>query len=493
MKAIQGIFACLLIGLIALPLFADGKTDSLKERVRSELEDALKDFSNLDDVTPAVKVAPAAMPEFAPIEHGPLEFLTSKLTATHRTFLMEHVRLPGIKDDIHWLSDDLRLGRNAGYEGCDQSAEYLARRFKSIGLKAPFENDSYFQPFTFQMRGRKGVEGKTQNVVGVLPGSDPDRRDEVVVIGAHYDHVGTDGQANPGRQGRGGEDKIWNGADDNASGTGALIAVAEAIMASGYRPARTIVFIGFSAEEHGLFGSNYYVKNPLYPLDDTVAMINMDMIGRNEGQPMNVGAAGSSPIWNELIPAACEKTGQKVKLEEKFSPRSDHAPFIQNAIPAVFFFTGLHQDYHQPTDHPERLAWDQIHTIAKTAALVIMDIACLEERPEFTPVETDHGMQRGRMLGISYDPLTEDELKENNLTAEEGGIRVTNIRRSSAADEAGMHEGDILVKFAGTPIRTENSGFQLRKLLGDVEPNKKVEVEVIREGERKTLICVWGK
>src|SRR5690242_4543528 len=185
---------------------------------------------------------------------------------------------PRVLDDIKFLTDDRLQGRATGSPGADSAAAYLARRFSQVGLQPAA--GGWFQSFTIgrdapaiTSGGVTALSGK--NVIGILPGRDPVLRNQTVILGAHYDHLGLGGfgSLDPDSTGR-----VHNGADDNASGVAAVIQVAARLAAS--PPARTVVFIAFSGEELGLLGSAYYVKQPIYPLTGTLAMINLDMVGR---------------------------------------------------------------------------------------------------------------------------------------------------------------------------------------------------------------------
>lgn len=188
---------------------------------------------------------------------------------------------------------------------------------------------------------------RSQNVIGIVPGTDPVLKNEYVVVGAHYDHVGFK------RDHKEGEDYINNGADDNASGTSGMLAVAQAFSKMP-KPKRTVIFIAFSAEEKGLYGSKAYVNNPLFPLDKTVAMLNLDMIGRNNIDSLFLEGANHSPDLTEIVKQENEKVGFKLQTdEETYVGRSDHASFYNKNVPFVFFFTGEHPDYHTPRDNPD--------------------------------------------------------------------------------------------------------------------------------------------
>ena len=209
-----------------------------------------------------------------------------------------------------------------------------------------------------------------RNVVGVLEGSDPSLRNEVVVIGAHYDHVGYLKTHAPG------QDYIFNGADDNASGTAGVMAVASAFHASGRHPRRTMLFLFFAGEEKGLFGSQAYTENPLFPLDSTVAMINLDMIGRNGEDTLFVVGMSRSPDLVQINEEENRAIGfTLVPGQESFVGRSDQANFLKQHIPALFLETGEHADYHKVTDEASRINFEKAARVARLAFLDAWRIA----------------------------------------------------------------------------------------------------------------------
>src|SRR5205823_1601835 len=199
-------------------------------------------------------------------------------------------------------------------------------------------------------------ERETANVLGLLPGSDPARRDEVVIIGAHYDHLGYGGE---GSLARSSAPQIHHGADDNASGTSGVMELAAyfAHPQAGTRPARparSLLFACFSGEELGLLGSSFYVKHPVVPLARTAAMINMDMVGRLRGDALTVIGAGTSPAWEGILKAADAPLGLKLLPNASGFGASDQSSFYARDIPVLFFFTGVHPEYHTPADTWEK-------------------------------------------------------------------------------------------------------------------------------------------
>ncbi|MDF1667782.1 MAG: M20/M25/M40 family metallo-hydrolase, partial [Planctomycetota bacterium] len=229
---------------------------------------------------------------------------------------------------------------------------------KTLGMTVKFSNETIM----------------TRNVIGILPGSDPVLKNEYIVIGAHYDHVGVGG---------GKKDRIHNGADDNASGTSALIEIAKAFGAHKTRQARSVIFIAFSGEEKGLYGSRHYSERPVYPLDKTVAMFNLDMVGRNTPKEVTLFGAEQSKMLKRVVTAQNKASiNYKLDLPAKISGNSDHASFYAKNVPVIFFTTGLHKDYHQVTDHPEKIDAVKIRDVARLCFLTATKVANSKDKPD---------------------------------------------------------------------------------------------------------------
>jgi hypothetical protein len=219
-----------------------------------------------------------------------------------------------------------------------------------------------------------------RNVVGILPGSDSTLAKEAVVIGAHYDHVGIGGRLSvtPERTG-----EIHNGADDNASGTASIIEIARAAAADRSRFPRTLVFVAFAGEERGLLGSSYYAGNPAVPIDSTIAMINLDMVGRSRGGVDVSGIELAPALEEDLNTAARSSKGLEIRRQGPGAGRSDDSSFIDRRVPAINFFTGFHGDYHRPTDDWDKIDAEGTKRVATLALELAAHIAERATRPEF--------------------------------------------------------------------------------------------------------------
>jgi len=280
---------------------------------------------------------------------------------------------------ISFLASDELAGRDTPSPGLEAAAEYLEARHREYGLEPAGENGTYVQRFPFR-------DAMVPNVLAKLPGSDPLLRDEYVVLSAHFDHVGV-GMPVDG-------DSIYNGADDNASGTTALLEVARVLAAlpEEERPRRTIVFAHVSAEEKGLLGSRWWVENPTVPIENVVANLNADMVG-GEAHPDTLVILGKEysslgPLIREVnagLPELNLVTSPDLWPQERLFFRSDQYNFMRAEIPALFLFTGLHECYHRPCDDIDFVSVDKVARVSRLLAHTTLAIANDEARPEWDP------------------------------------------------------------------------------------------------------------
>jgi hypothetical protein len=317
-------------------------------------------------------------------------------------------------------------------------------------------------------------DANARNVVGFLPGRDPDVADEVVVLGAHHDHVGKGGFGSLGGSSAAGQ--VHNGADDNGSGTAALLELAEWFAQSPHRPRRSLLFLSFSGEEMGLLGSLHYVEHPVLPLADAAAMLNMDMIGRCAKHRLEVGGVGTAKGLQDLVAKAAEPHGYELTWDPGGNAPSDSTSFFQKKVPVLFFFTGLHEDYHRPTDDCDKIAWSDLAGIAKLVRDVATEIAERDLRLEYTEPPRP---PRPPILGISLSGEPDPS-----------GVAVAKVLPGGPADQAGLKAGDVIVSVAGDIVRTQ---ADLRQTLGKLKPGKTVDVVVLREGESVTIPVTLGE
>jgi len=334
-------------------------------------------------------------------------------------------------------------------------------------------------------------ESPSFNVVGILPGSDPKLKNEAIVIGAHYDHLGLGGEGSLAPR----EGEIHHGADDNASGTAGVLDLAR-MFTQGPKPRRTIVFIAFSGEEEGLIGSNYYVNHPVVPLANTVAMINMDMIGRLKDQKLSIGGVGTAQEWKDeikrtqdsftapqTIPASAgNHSGTSsaspfaLTLNEDGYGPSDHSSFYSKQIPVLFFWTGTHNDYHKPSDTAEKINYQGEARIVSFVAKVVRDIDKSDKRPTYTVAKSE---SQGRSTGFRVYLGTIPNYADSN-----DGLLLDGVRDDSPAAKAGIKAGDKIVKLAGRDVKNV---YDYTYALGEMKAGQEYEVELMRAGQRITL------
>ncbi len=299
------------------------------------------------------------------------------------TVYAESITEDDLKKLVYKLASDEFEGRKTGEKGQKMAAQYIVGYYKNLGISAANADGDYLQHIPVEyFKGRS--KDDSENVVAFIKGTE--KPDEYVVISAHYDHLGMKGK------------EIFNGADDDASGTSALLEIAEAFhkaAKNGNGPKRSIVFLNVTGEEEGLFGSKYYTENPIFPLAGTVVNLNADMVGRfdekHADNPEFVYLIGADKLSQELhdLSEATNKKYTNLILDytyndendpNRFYYRSDHYNFAKNNIPIIFYFNGVHEDYHKPTDTADKIRYDLLQKRAKLIFYTAWEIANRENR-----------------------------------------------------------------------------------------------------------------
>jgi hypothetical protein len=322
-------------------------------------------------------------------------------------------------------------------------------------------------------------QGRAWNVIGLLRGNDPALRDQAIVVGAHYDHLGLGGETSlaPSRFG-----EIHPGADDNASGVAGVIGLARQFAAAG-GSRRTVVFVAFAGEEMGLLGSTQYVRDPAVPLEGTVAMLNMDMIGRLREDRLYVFGVDTGKEFREALERANRVTALQLQFRGDGYGPSDHTPFYAKDRPVLFFFTGPHEDYHRPSDTPEKVNAPGVERVLRLIAGVLREIAdgpapvtFVRAAPSTPPRSRGSGAGYGPYFGVIPE-----------FGQAEEGVKLGGVRADSPAEKAGLLAGDLIVRFDGRVVRNlEDFVFFLRgKRAGD-----RVEVVYRRGTEVRTTSAV---
>jgi aminopeptidase YwaD len=312
------------------------------------------------------------------------------------------------------------------------------------------------------------------NVVGVLEGSDRLLKNETIVIGAHYDHLGRGGSGSLAPK----SGEIHHGADDNASGTAGVLELARLLTSQRPQPKRTIVFIAFSGEEEGLLGSNYYVNHPVTPLNSVVAMINMDMIGRMKDRKLVIGGVGTAKEWRDMIAQGTTDPARKFELtlnEDGFGP-SDHSSFYGKQVPVLFFWTGTHNDYHKPSDTFEKINYDDEARILNLVSYLVKQLDSADKRVTYTTAKTDPAPRTG---GFRVYLGTIPNYGETN-----DGLLIDGVRDESPAAKAGLKAGDRIVKIGARDVKNV---YDYTYALGEMKAGEEYVVEVVRGKEKLTL------
>lgn len=317
-------------------------------------------------------------------------------------------------------------------------------------------------------------EAPAYNVAAMIEGSDPVLKNEVIIIGAHYDHLGRGGEGSGSLAPTSGE--IHHGADDNASGTAGVLELARLFNAQ--KPKRTIVFMAFSGEEEGLLGSNYYVNHPLLPLANTVAMINMDMIGRMKDQRLIIGGVGTAKELRDTISADADKSFQLTLNEDGFGP-SDNSSFYAKQIPVLFFWTGTHNDYHKPSDTSDKIDYADEARILETVARIINRLDSADKRLTYTIAKSDPAPRTG---GFRVYLGTIPNYSDSN-----DGLLLDGVRENSPAAKAGLKAGDKIVKIGDHHIRNV---YDYTAALGEMKAGQEYVFVVKRGAEQVSLKVV---
>lgn len=342
--------------------------------------------------------------------------------------------------------------------------------------------DDDYQPLTQALAGWTAeieftfeeIKADVANVIGVIEGEGP-LADETVLIGAHYDHLGY----GPFGSRRPSPKALHPGADDNATGTAAVVELARRFAMRDKKPARRMVFMGFTAEERGLIGSNHYVNAPAYPLEDTVAMINFDMIGRLREDKLIINGGRSGKEFPALLDEA--NTNEALQLDKGGTLMGgDHFGFYQKGIPAVHFFTGLTPDYHTPDDTFDKINVPGVVKTIDFCEQFLAAVVALPERAEYVKIART---RRGAGGGMAYLGVTPD------YSSSVKGLKVTGVNDDSPAKKGGLQAGDVITRIGKIPVADIQG---LADGLRANKPGVTVEIDVMRDDKKKTLKVTLG-
>jgi hypothetical protein len=326
------------------------------------------------------------------------------------------------------------------------------------------------------------LKKQDRNVIAAIASADSSSAAaEWVLIGAHYDHLGH-GESGGAMMRQGEENTVHPGADDNASGTAAVLELAASLAGErSQRPQsfqRGLAFAFWSGEEIGLIGSSYFAEHPLIPLSNVVAYVNFDMVGRLRDNKLILQGVGSSTSWRKRIEKRNVAAGFNLTLQEDPYLPTDVTALYPRRVPVLNFFTGSHEDYHRPTDRPETLNYDGLDRITRFARLLILDLASGPERPDYLAVShTEQG-------GGSRENLRAYLGTIPDYATEVAGVKLSGVRAGGPAEQAGLKGGDVIVEFGGKRIANI---YDYTYAMDAAKIGQPVPVIVVREGQRVTL------
>ena len=383
-----------------------------------------------------------------------------------------------IRHDIEYLASPALAGRMTGTPGNDSAAAYLARRYAAIGVQ-PL-SAGYLQRFDARPPAHNGavVSLPTQNVFGIVRGTDPALRNEYIVVGAHYDHLGANTMfaADPRAPG------LRLGADDNASGSAAVLELARLIARSPVK--RSVIFAHFSGEEEGTLGSMYMVDHMPVPIDSVDAMLNFDMVGRMKDDRLIVFGVATSPELPGIVTEANAPIGLRVAAQGDGDGPSDHASFYLKNMPVLHFFTDSHEDYHKVGDTPDKVNAAGEARVVAVAERVLRSIGNRAERLTFTRVPTTAKAASGNGSNVYLGSIP--DMSGSDIP----GLRLSGVSAGSPAEIGGLRTGDVIVEFAGKPVKDL---YEYSDALYGHKPGDDVEIVVLRGGQRVTLHVKLGR
>ncbi|HEX9292772.1 MAG TPA: M20/M25/M40 family metallo-hydrolase [Gemmatimonadales bacterium] len=385
-----------------------------------------------------------------------------------------------VLSDVQFLADDRQEGRGIGSAGLERAGAYIRQGFKRAGLRVSFQNFAIPRDAPAVLHTALGGT-TTRNVVAVIPGTSRTLRGEVVVVGAHYDHLGLGGfgALDPDSTGR-----VHNGADDNASGTAALLEIGRQL--AHRQPARTVVLVAFSGEELGTLGSSYFVQHPTpEPIDSLYAMLNLDMVGRLRNARLLALGAGTAREFPALLDSLNTPPRFDLRASGDGWGPSDHAVFFATRHPVLHFFTDLHEDYHRTTDDWDKLNVSGIVEVAQFVADLALALANRtgpltfvdSPRPQASAGGSGYGAYLGTIPDMSGGGVSD-------------GVRITGVRAGSPAEQAGLMAGDVITAIGAKHIANL---YDMTDALRAHQPGDTVVIVSRRDGVERRATTVLGK
>jgi aminopeptidase N len=382
---------------------------------------------------------------------------------------------------VNYLASQELAGRAPGSPGIAKAADYIVDKFKQAGLQPGADDGSYFQIWD-EAVDQKGTKAPVKNIIGIIPGTNPKLNDESVVVSAHYDHLGLGWPGgNTGNVG-----KIHPGADDNASGVSVLLELAE-LLGKSLKPQRTVVFVAFTNEEEGLIGSKHYINTmKRFPAKKAIGDLNFDGVGRLGAKKLMVLSANSAREWRFIFMGAGYVTGVESEMVTQDLDASDQRSFLAIGVPGVQFFAGANEDYHKPTDTPDKIdgaGLVKVATVAREALLYLADregaLAFQGQVATEPPKPQAAGERRvttGSMPDFAYSGV---------------GVRIADLAPDSPAAKAGLQKGDVISKIGKYAVANLR---EYSDALKNFQPGDVVDVTYSRDGkELVTKITLIAK
>ena len=380
---------------------------------------------------------------------------------------------------VEYLASQELGGRFPGTRGDTLASEFIADQLRKLKFKRVVKdkkNKGYYHDFTYG----KTEQRTTHNIIAVVPGKDKRLKHEYIVVGSHYDHLGMGGEGSGSR--RPDTLGVHPGADDNASGDAVVLELARHFKKA--RPARSIIFAFFGAEEQGLVGSKQFLEwmkhddsrrvNLPKTKDGIVAMVNLDMVGRMRDKAMSVSGTGTSSSFKAMVEEVAEQTGLHVAcVPDGYGP-SDQASFVAQDIPVLFLTTGGHMEYHTPADVPSTLNYDGMQQTLEFSQELITRLAAMPETPDYISVPSSQKMSHAKFkvtLGLMPDVMGASTIP---------GLRADIVVAGMPAHNAGIRSGDIIQEINGKPLKDIN---EYMELLAELQPGTTIPVKVLRGEE----------